>query len=145
MLHTGENLTSYTYIQFLCPSHAHFFLTVSISVFLSLSHKLKHTLTSVTPCSLQSPGAISQSVNGVWETPTSLLLSSLHNAQPPSPPGVASNTPPECVCVFAHTCNPVLVESWSGEESHTTKLGTAWAHVLFVQKHDGISLTSTFH
>lgn len=52
--------------------------------FLSFSHTHTHIKThprslSVTPCSLQSPGAISLSVSGVWETPTSLLLSSLHN------------------------------------------------------------------
>lgn len=89
MSHAGTG-TCVALLHLLCPFFFHPFL-FTVSIFDAHTYLL-----SVTLSSLQSPGAISRSMN-------THLLSSLHNTQPPPPPSL----PISSAC--AHTCGGVLL------------------------------------
>lgn len=130
---TGSRASTQTHLQFLCfISYAltHTYTHTEESVLKSslrpftrinsekhlsiisshclISHTHTHFL-SLTLSSLQSPGAISSSVNGVWETPTSLLLSSLHNHR--GLQGLSAMSACVCACTYVYAAMPTWVKS----------------------------------
>lgn len=113
-----------------------------------ISHTHTHFL-SLTLSSLQSPGAISSSVNGVWETPTSLLLSSLHNHRGLQGLSAMSARACVCVCVHVHTCTQRCPPEWNPQEpkcegiSHVVELNNIQQDPMFYSLH-GMSLTVHF-